>query len=93
MENKIISGKQAIWYRNYRRARDRAMVRLTHAYPETYKELLEQEKASDITEGKNYVAFDNDAGITVAIRSDAGHTGVSEHENRSADSRNEGAEA
>ncbi len=33
--------RSAVSYRNYRRARDRAMTRLSNAYPETYKELLE----------------------------------------------------
>ena len=37
----------AVRQRNYRRARDRALVRLAQAYPETYKELLELEKARD----------------------------------------------
>ena len=74
MKNKTISGKQAIWYRNYRRARDRAMVRLTHAYPETYKELLEQEKASDVSEGKNYIAVDDNSGITVGFRTESGES-------------------
>jgi len=46
---------QAVSYRNYRRARDRALVRLASAYPETYKELLEQEKANDETQGRKWL--------------------------------------
>lgn len=49
------AAKQAVSYRNYRRARDRALVRLAQAYPDEYKEYLEQEKASDEYEGKKWV--------------------------------------
>ena len=46
----------AVRQRNYRRARDRAMRRLSNAYPETYKELLEQEKIVDEQMGKKWLA-------------------------------------
>jgi hypothetical protein len=49
------AANQAVSYRNYRRARDRALVRLASAYPETYKELLEQEKAVDEQMGKKWL--------------------------------------
>ena len=45
----------AVRQRNYRRARDRALTRLAQAYPDEYKEYLEQEKASDENEGKKWV--------------------------------------
>jgi hypothetical protein len=45
----------AVRQRNYRRARDRALARLAQAYPNLYKEYLEQEKASDKKEGKKWV--------------------------------------
>ena len=80
MENKVISGKQAIWYRNYRRARDRAMVRLTHAYPETYKELLEQEKVNDETTGGKWVATDSGSTFVVDILSGTEDSGIPGHE-------------
>jgi len=44
--------KQSVYYRNYRRARDRALVRLSQAYPEDYRILFEEEKARDAAEGK-----------------------------------------
>jgi len=47
--------RSAVAYRNYRRARDRALVRLAQAYPNQYKEYLEQEKAYDEKEGKKWV--------------------------------------
>jgi hypothetical protein len=49
------ASKQAVSYRNYRRARDRALVRLAQAYPDEYKEYLEQEKAYDESEGKKWI--------------------------------------
>jgi hypothetical protein len=59
------AAKQAVYYRNYRRARDRALVKLSQAYPDTYKELLEKEKVSDEQEGKAWIDLD---GTTIAPR-------------------------
>ena len=39
--------KQRAYYKKYRKARDRALSRLASAYPDDYKELLEQEKANE----------------------------------------------
>jgi hypothetical protein len=47
MESKEVSGKQAIYHRNYRRARDKALVRLAHLYPDTYKQLLDEQRSFD----------------------------------------------
>jgi hypothetical protein len=52
------AASQAVSYRNYRRARDRALTRLAQAHPEDYKKLLEQEKASDETEGRKWIDID-----------------------------------
>jgi hypothetical protein len=61
--------RSAVIYRNYRRARERALTRLSNAYPETYKELLEQEKIVDEQLGKKWLDID---GSTSAI--DSVHT-------------------
>jgi hypothetical protein len=57
MENKrlLAATKQAIYYRNYRRARDRALVRLSQVHPDEYKELLDEEKENDYTQGKTWI--------------------------------------
>jgi hypothetical protein len=49
------ASRKAIRDRNYRRARDRALVRLAHLYPDTYKQLLEMEKKQDELQGKNWI--------------------------------------
>ena len=49
------AAKAAVYYRNYRRARDRALIKLSHLHPEEYKELLEKEKVSDEQEGKTWI--------------------------------------
>ena len=67
---KRVSGKQAIHYRNYRRVRDRALTRLSQAYPETYKELLELEKVNDQANGAKWVGAD-DTSISI-VDSSAG---------------------
>lgn len=59
------AAKQAVYYRNYRRARDRALVKLAQAYPDAYKELLEKEKVSDEQEGKAWIDLN---GTTVSPR-------------------------
>ena len=66
-ERRIETAKRnAVGYRNYRRARDRALARLANAYPEHYKELLEQEKANDETQGRKWLDIDgttSDVGV------------------------------
>ena len=75
-ERKLVSAKQAVSYRNYRRARDRALSRLAKAYPNDYKELLEQEKASDEQLGKKWFATDTLIGVTfVDTRAEPAITG------------------
>jgi hypothetical protein len=69
MESKEVSGKQAIHYRNYRRARDRALVRLSHLYPNVYRDLLAEEKDNDQTEGKSWVATNTRVSVTMGVRS------------------------
>jgi hypothetical protein len=69
MESKEVSGKQAVHYRNYRRARDRALVRLSHLYPNVYRDLLAEEKENDQTEGKSWVASSTRVSVTMGVRS------------------------
>ena len=52
------AANQAVSYRNYRRARDRALVKLAQLYPDTYKELLEREKANDEAQGRKWIDID-----------------------------------
>jgi hypothetical protein len=52
------AANQAVSYRNYRRARDRALTKLSQLYPDTYKELLEREKANDEAEGRKWLDID-----------------------------------
>ena len=73
MESKEVSGKQAIHYRNYRRARDRALVRLAHLYPDTYKQLLDEQRSFDEQEGKTWVIGTNSR-LTVGIHTRANNT-------------------
>ena len=74
------AANQAVSYRNYRRARDRALARLANAYPEHYKELLEQEKANDETQGRKWLDIDGNT-ADVGIRP----TATAEHSNQTRD--------
>jgi hypothetical protein len=72
MESKQVSGKQSIHYRNYRRARDRALVRLSHLYPNLYKDLLAEEKELDEQEGTVWsLAGDGKLSVTTHTRANA----------------------
>jgi hypothetical protein len=70
MESKEVSGRQSIHYRNYRRARDKALVRLAHLYPETYKQLLDEQRSFDEQEGKSWVIA-GDSKLTIAVHTRA----------------------
>jgi hypothetical protein len=61
------ANNMAVRQRNYRRARDRALARLAQAYPDDYKDLLEQERASDERMGKSWVDI---AGNTITSHLD-----------------------
>jgi len=66
------AARQAVHNRNYRRARDRAMTKLAHLYPDTYKQLLGIEKAIDEQEGKNWLDLSGPVGVLLVP---AHHTG------------------
>ncbi len=70
MESKEVSGKQSIHYRNYRRARDKALVRLAHLYPDTYKQLLDEQRSFDEQEGKTWI-IDSNSKLTVGVHTRA----------------------
>jgi hypothetical protein len=69
-----IATKKAVRDRNYRRARDRALVRLAHLYPDTYKQLLGIEKAFDEQEGKKWIAIDGTTNLSVSTHTRANGT-------------------
>ena len=46
---------QAVRQRNHRRARDRALVRLSRLYPADYRRLYEEERARDKRENKTWL--------------------------------------
>ena len=72
MENKrlIAAAKTAVWLRNYQRARVRALTKLANAYPDEYKELFEQEKINDYTQGKAWI--DLNGNTSSSMDTDAG---------------------
>lgn len=59
MSNKRVesASRQAVVQRNYRRARDRALVRLAQCYPIHYKVIYEEEKQRDELEGKKWTSI------------------------------------
>ncbi len=46
---------QAVRQRNYRRARDRALARLSRDYPNVYRTYLEEEMSADEDMGKKWL--------------------------------------
>jgi len=71
MENKEVSGKQAIEYRNYRRARDRALIRLSHLYADEYKRLLVEERELDEQQGKKWIGIADNTRLTITTHTRA----------------------
>ena len=65
------ASRKAIRDRNYRRARDRALVRLAHLYPDTYKQLLEMEKIEDEKQGKNWISIDGTTVLSMGVHTRA----------------------
>jgi len=86
------AANQAVQYRNYRRARERALVRLANAYPDDYKELLEQEKARDEQEGRKWLDI-NGTTSSVGLRSTTSSTYTGEAGNEGANQGYNGGEA
>jgi hypothetical protein len=98
IDRRIESAKRsAVIYRNYRRARERALTRLSNAYPETYKELLEQEKISDEQLGKKWLDIDGNTSAIDSVYTDTtgAYTRGEEGEQTSAgpDQGNDGGKA
>ena len=55
-ERRIETAKaQAVRQRNYRRARDRALARLSNDYPNVYRTYLEEEMRADESLGKKWL--------------------------------------
>ena len=83
------AARNAVSNRNYRRARARAMTRLTHLFPDQYKELLEREKQNDEILGKKWTDLDGSpAPITRTIL--ANHSSEPKWEVDSQDAEREG---
>jgi len=90
-ESRQVSGMQAISYRNYRRARDRALVRLSHLYADEYKQLLVEERELDEQEGKKWIGVADNTRLTItthtranavpAFTGDTGDAGQDEGDN------------
>jgi len=99
MENKRMVGaaKQAVRQRNYRRARDRALIRLAHLYPDTYKQLLEMEKKTDEQEGKTWLDLDGNTipvvGVRVRTADGRGAPVLKDNLSKGTDEGNNGGEA
>jgi hypothetical protein len=56
IEKRIEGAKaQAVRQRNYRRARDRALARLSRDYPNVYRTYLEEEMSADENMGKKWL--------------------------------------
>ena len=89
--------RKAIRDRNYRRARDRALARLAHLYPDTYKQLLEMEKKTDEQEGKTWLDLDGNTipvvGVRIRTAEGRGAPILKDTSNKGTNEGNDGGEA
>jgi len=98
-ETKRLRGaaNQAVRQRNYRRARDRALVRLAHLYPDNYKQLLEMEKKTDEQEGKTWLDLSGNTipvvGVRIRTADGRGAPVIKDHLDKGTDEGNDGGEA
>jgi hypothetical protein len=77
----------AVRQRNYRRARDRALVQLAQLHPETYTELLEREKANDEAQGRKWTDIN---GTTNSVGNGPAISSIAEVRETSNDSQDQG---
>ena len=68
------AANRAVHDRNYRRARDRALAKLSQLYPDTYKQLLGIERAIDEQEGKNWIDLSGSKRMAVSTSTPDWHT-------------------
>jgi GTP1/Obg family GTP-binding protein len=87
------ANRKAVRDRNYRRARDRALARLAHLYPDTYKQLLEMEKKQDELQGKRWISIDGSTVLSVGVHTRAtGANDLAYPNNAGQDEGNNGGE-
>ena len=92
-ERRVVAAKNmAVRQRNYRRARDRALVKLAQLYPETYTELLERERANDEAQGRKWLDIDGTTNAPIASVS-AGQFTAGQSSNLSTNQGDDGGEA
>jgi hypothetical protein len=70
-------------------------VRLSHQYPELYKEYLEEEKEFDEEQGVKWFAIDDSTYVTVGVRTRTGTSsgGITKRSSSSRKTRDDGGEA
>jgi hypothetical protein len=84
-EKKIEAAKrQYVHNRNWRRARDRALVKLAKMHLEEYQELLKRERAHDEQTGKKWLDID---GTTTASNVGTQPITTPEHDNEASNKR------
>ena len=92
VEQRIESAvRQAVNYRNYRRARERALAKLSHLYPDTYKQLLGIEKALDEHEGKSWIDIAGNTRLDISARTQS--RDIASTRETSSQASNDGGEA
>ena len=92
VERRIESAvNRAVWYRNYQRARARAMTKLTQLYPETYKQLFEIERSIDEQEGKSWIDINGNTRLDISARTQSRDT--ADTQEARATTSNDGGEA
>ena len=92
VERRIESAmNRAVWFRNYQRARARAMTKLTQLYPETYKQLFEIERSIDEQEGKSWI--DISGATRMAIRASISSGDTTGTQEAGVSASNDGGEA
>jgi hypothetical protein len=94
VERRIESAvNRAVWFRNYQRARARAMTKLTQLYPDTYKQLFEIERSIDEQEGKSWIDITGATTMAISASAPSRDTTGTQEARASASASNDGGEA
>ena len=85
--------RRAVYRRNYRRVRDRALTRLSRIYPDDYARFFAEERERDELEGKKWIDIGDSAIDRAGSTRQGGASATTSQDREGSDQSNDGAKA
>ena len=85
--------RRAVYKRNYRRVRDRALTRLSRLHPDDYAKMFAEERERDELEGKKWIDIGDSATDRTSGTRQGGSRTITSGQEGSPDQGNDGGEA